>query len=270
MQVQLERNGNDVVLLLTATVRAGDVIFCDRRDSELRLADYLYAFKFWIGEPLLSRIVLVENSGYDLSAFQEIVDRRARKDLEVELLSFVQKPFARTLGKSYGEAKIVEHAFEHSRLLADAGLVIKCTGRYFATNFFRVWPSFSHETHPYAMVNFYQYPTVCDSRLFAAQPTFYTAYFATAAQSIDDSQGYYFERALADATHAARADGHSVQRLPGGGLLIDGVQASTNTAYAYPYWKRIAYRIVALVRNKLPLRVRVGAPIHLPGQGSKT
>jgi len=265
-----QSNRSGVVLLLTATIQVGDVIFCDRRDTEVRLHDYLQAFRFWIGEPLICRIVFVENSGYDLQAFRELVATVRRDDLEVEFLSFVQAPFPRTLGKSYGEAKIVEFALQHSTAIARSETVIKCTGRYYATNFFRVWPDVEATGDSYVVVNFYRFPSECDSRIFAASKHFLSDYFSAAAGRIDDSRRYYFEMALADAATAASTDGRVVRAFPGGGFLIDGVQASTNSMYRYPYWKRLTYRVIALIRNGLPLRFRLGAPDHRPGQGSKT
>jgi len=135
-------------LLLTATVQPADVIFCDRADVALRLADYLHAFRFWLGEPLIERIVLVENSGFDLDPFRAMANRPAFKHKQVEVLGFTQAPFDRNLGKSYGEALIIQHALSHSRLLTDDGCVIKGTGRYVPTNFYKVWPNVASDSPP--------------------------------------------------------------------------------------------------------------------------
>jgi hypothetical protein len=44
------------------------------------------------------------------------------------------------------------------------------------------------------------------------------------------------------------------------GLLVDGVQASTDTVYGYPRWKRLLYRAIASCRNGVSFHVRLGAP----------
>ena len=101
-------------LLLTATVRPADVIYCDRAGVHIRLADYMHAFRFWLGEPLIQRIVFVENSGFDLGPFRAMANRPAFGHKQVEVLGFTQAPFDRNLGKSYGEALIIQHALSHS------------------------------------------------------------------------------------------------------------------------------------------------------------
>lgn len=246
-------------LLLTATVQPQDVIFCDRRDVETRLRDYLFAFRFWLGERHVQRIVLVENSGYDLSPFRRLAQRHAPRK-QVELLGFTQPPFDAQLGKSYGEARIIQHALEHSRLLSPGDFVIKGTGRYVATNFYKVWPHIVAAPLPFVMANFYRHPAECDSRYFGARVEFLRDYFWSAAQRIHDGEGRYFEHALADAVNAAIADGREWRPFPAGGLLVDGVQASTNTAYQYPRARRLMYRAIAAWRNGVPFSTRLGAP----------
>ena len=257
-------------LLLTATVQPADVIYCDRADVALRLADYLHAFRFWLGEPLVRRIVFVENSGFDLRPFREMAGRPAFKDKEVEILGFRQAPFDRNLGKSYGEALIIQHALSHSRLLGDDGYVIKGTGRYVPTNFYKVWPNVACEPAAYVVANFYAYPNEADSRFFACYKEFLSRYLVPVTPDINDGGGFYFEHALAKAIGNAVRDGHIWSAWPGGGLFVDGVQGSTNTSYPYPRWKRYLYRAIATVRNGAPFRWRLGAPVARPGQGSRT
>ena len=255
-------------LLLTATVQPADVIYCDRNAMQQRLDDYLHAFRFWLGEPLVSRIVWVENSGFDLKPFRDMVARLGMQGKKVELLGFTQAPFDRNLGKSYGEALIIQHALNHSALLAEETLILKGTGRYVPINFFKVWPQVRASDRFDVMANFYSHPDVCDSRFFACSRAFLQKYLMPVTPRIHDGNGFYFEHALAAAVGAAREGGQIWRSIPGGGFFVDGVQASTNTTYAYPRWKRLAYRGVARVRNGLPFRWRLGAPVRQVDQGS--
>jgi hypothetical protein len=264
-QVGQERSG--ATLLLTATIRPGDVIFCDRRNVETRLSDYLFAFRFWLGESCVRRIVFVENSGFDLDPFRRLVGLPRGKAKQVELISFQQPPFDPNLGKSYGEARIIQYALENSEILRGESFVIKGTGRYYPTNFYKVWPSISSAGFPFVLANFYQFPVVADARYFGAHVDFLRDYFLPATREIDDSNGRYFEHSLAIAINSAVADGRVWRPFPGGGLLVDGVQASTNTVYGYPRWKRLVYRAIATLRNGVPFRVALGAPERRPDQG---
>jgi len=257
-------------VLLTATIRPGDVIYCDRADVTLRLADYLHAFRFWLGEPLVQRVVFVENSGFDLRPFREIAASSAFAAKQVELLGFTQAPFDRNLGKSFGEALIVQHALANSRLLGDESFIIKGTGRYVPTNFFKVWPQVKTAPARFVVANFNSFPVECDSRFFACQREFLTRYLVPLAPEIHDAAGFYLEHALAKAVVNALREGYVWSSWPAAGLLIDGVQGSTNTVFPHVLWRRYLYRIIARFRNGAPFNWRLGAPVARPGQGSRT
>jgi hypothetical protein len=248
------------VLLLTATVQPADVIFCERRDVSMRLDDYRHAFRFWLGEAAVRRIVLVENSGFDLEPFAALANRYGGGK-EVELIGFKEPPFDPGLGKSWGEARIIRHAFDHSRLLrAGDAFVLKGTGRYCPTNFFRIWPRVMAGGLPFALANFYPGHASADSRFFGGHAEFFRDYFLPACATVNDAAGRYIEHALADALSACIAQGRDWRPFPGGGLLVDGVQASRNLAFRYPRWRRLAYRAAATWRNGVPFRWKLSAP----------
>ena len=257
-------------LLLTATVRPADVIFCDRADVDLRLADYLHAFRFWLGEPLVRRIVLVENSGFDLQPFRTMAAQRKFADKQVEILGFTQEPFDRNLGKSFGEALIIRHALSNSRLLREDGYVIKGTGRYVPTNFYKVLPRVASDPPDFVVSNFHGYPHLGDSRFFLCAKEFLLEYLLPEVPQINDGKGVFFEHALANAIANARRDGRKWSEWPGGGLLVDGVQGSTNTLYLYPAWKRYLYRAVATLRTGASFKWRLGAPVAPAAQERET
>lgn len=251
----------DAVVILTATIQPADVIYCDRNLVSQRLGDYLHAFRFWLGERLIRKLIFVENSGFDLEVFKKEVSRNHRAlNKEVELLSFKQAYFDRNLSKSYGEMPIMKYTLEYSMIAPQCAHVIKATGRYMPTNFYKVWRQIGTLKEIDVMANFYQLPRVADSRFFLARPSFLYDYLFPSLEKVNDSEGYYFEHALADAIQNAITSGRRWRPWPGGGFLVDGVQGSTNTVYAYPHWKRYAYRAIATLRNGVPFQWRLGAP----------
>lgn len=259
-----------LTILLTSTIQPSDVIFCDRNNINQRFKDYFRSFQFWIGEPSINKIVFVDNSGYGLQEFIKFSCKNRFKNKQVEILSFKQDSFDRNLGKSYGETLIIKYAIENSKIISSSDLILKGTGRYIPTNFYKVHKQLNKLSNTDVVANFYQDNLVCDSRYFLFKKDFFTKFFLPLLNKINDRDGYYFEHCLAEAVNNAKSSGLSWQPIPGGGFLVDGVQGSTNTVYPYPLHKRYLYRLIAMFRNKLPFQFSIGAPNRMNHQGSKT
>jgi len=125
----------DVVLLTATVVVPDDARNLARRDTALRLQDYLHAFDFYLG--LLAKgsfgaLVLCENSGFDLAPFAAKARQAGLQD-RVELISHFGLDHPARYGRGYGEFKLVDHAMQHSALIATQGAHLrlwKVTGRY--------------------------------------------------------------------------------------------------------------------------------------------
>lgn len=130
-------------LLLTATVTPPDgVPFLTRTDASVRLADYCDALRFYLslGDDVIDRIVLADNSASDLSALEEVVAASA-SNKDVELLSFSGREFPVEQGRSVGETYLIEAAIARSRILSQLGendLFWKVTGRLRVRNLERL------------------------------------------------------------------------------------------------------------------------------------
>ena len=128
------------ILLLTATVRPPEgAIGLARTDVDLRKQDYLEAMRFYLGEierGTFQKIVLVDNSNTPLDFLQELVDARGAGD-RVELIRYDGLDYPPEAGRTYGEFKLVDEAYQLSRVLQAAGdedVVWKITGRYTVHN----------------------------------------------------------------------------------------------------------------------------------------
>lgn len=130
---------HDVVLLTATVVVPHDVRNLSRRDTALRLEDYLQAFDFYLAllaQGSFGALVLCENSGFDLEPFAERA-RRAGLHERVELLAHYGLDYPAQHGRGYGEFKLVDHAMGRSALMAAHGpelRVWKVTGRYRVRN----------------------------------------------------------------------------------------------------------------------------------------
>ena len=92
-------SSRSAVLLLTATIDPGNTIMVARRDPLLRLEDYRLALESWLSAEAAAKIVVCENSGYDLAPLRRIVPTRAGR--EVEFISFSGNQHGATRGKGY-------------------------------------------------------------------------------------------------------------------------------------------------------------------------
>lgn len=108
-------------------------------DPTERLNDYKTAFAFYadlLEKGVLDHIVYVDNSGYDLSELSTTFTHS-----NIEWIGFYGLDYPSTYHRGYGEFKLIDHAFTHSRVLtelAEDSKVWKVTGRYIIQNLARM------------------------------------------------------------------------------------------------------------------------------------
>lgn len=241
-------------LLLTATITVKeDVVFTARKDTNARLNDYKRALNLWLAHPATKSLVLVENSGSDLSELREIANQTPQKN--VEFLSFTSPEFDGSLGKGYGEMICLEYAIEHSQLLARSPRFVKVTGRYFlanATDFLHLVES---RRDAQVICDMLLNLTWADSRVFAATPGFLRNYFFPLKEQVNDSQGSNFEHVLARAVHACMAD-RGIWAEPPFPLEVLGVSGSQDRGWQMSLKEKFELR----VRHKLFARFLATGP----------
>jgi hypothetical protein len=217
-------------LLLTATIRVReDIRMTVRSDINTRLSDYKEAFEKWARDPAVASIVFVENSGIDLSPFQEIA--RRFPDKNVEFLSFECPPFDGLRGgKSYGEIMCFEHCLAHSSLLNASATFLKVTGRFYVANVGPLMDFVSQKESPNAVCNFYRNLTWADSRVFGGSLDLLRRYLCPMKHLIDENNDMGMEQLLARAIHQLMGDGGTWSPTPEA-LQIEGVSGTLGTTW---------------------------------------
>jgi hypothetical protein len=228
-------------LLLTATIKVNeDVVFTARKDTSARLKDYKQALTLWLAHPDTKSVVLVENSGSDLSELREIATQAPGK--KVEFLSFTSPQFDGSLGKGYGEMICLEHALENSQLLAQSPRLVKVTGRYFLANAARFLQFAERRRDAEIICDLLLNLAWADSRIFAATPDFLRNYLFPLRDQVNDSQGSNFEHVLARAVHACMAN-RGVWAQPPFPLEIQGVSGSQDRGWQMSLKEKFELRI---------------------------
>jgi hypothetical protein len=228
-----------IVVLLTASIDVKGMTQVAVTDSGERLREYAGAARFWARAPGIHGLVFCENSGHDLGEIRRAFEGAATP---TELLQFDGQGFDRSLGKGYGELLIMSHALEHSRLLGDADLIVKVTGRYrlgqfpgFLAGLVASWPV-------QVTADLQRTLTWADSRVFGFTPAFFKRYLAPHQAHLDDSAGMNFEHALARAIHAALAAGERWAPLPAAPEIL-GRSGTDGKSYRLPWFKALRRRI---------------------------
>jgi hypothetical protein len=139
---------------------------------------------------------------------------------------------------------IIAHALAHSRILGAEGaqgMVVKMTGRYFVPNL----------TPLIRMMKTDHYSIICDlrnnlieadSRVFAADQSFFRDELLPLQPLANDNAGCYFEHLLARATHRALGQGKVWGLMP---MVprVDGIGGSTDCAHHVTFSKRLRHQL---------------------------
>ncbi|MDD5707193.1 MAG: hypothetical protein PHR35_14815 [Kiritimatiellae bacterium] len=224
---------NRLALLLSATINPRGMRWLKRQDPAKRESDYASALSFWRRQRL--PVVYCENSGTRSQA----IEAQAREDGRTEILVFDDPLHDPQRGKGYGEMHIFAHALAHSRLLADADLIIKVTGRYRIPNFCAFVEPFRRADAD-ILINLERFLTWADTRFLAFRPSFFRDYVAPQADAVDDATGNGFEPVWARAVHRCLAAGGSWRPLPEF-PVIAGVYGTEDRPYLYP-WRWVLFR----------------------------
>jgi hypothetical protein len=199
----MHQSQESFVLLLTATIDPGATLMVARKDPNVRLRDYQQALTAWLSSGATRKIVFYENSGFDISSLREISHRFPEH--EVEFHSFLGNESGASKGKGYSELMGIARVMEQSQLIGNCRLMVKCTGRLTVRNAAKL----------FRLIEDVEFDVMCtlgrnlafaDSRLFVAQPSFVSQYLIPQHTIIDDSNGVFFEHALACAMARALAD----------------------------------------------------------------
>ena len=210
------------VILLTACVNPGGMPFTVLNDTSERLRQYREALDFYLRETT-QPIVFCENTLCDFC--EDYKEHIASGRLEY--ITFDGNNFDKSKGKGYGEALIMEEAFRISKLLGQCDFVVKITGRLIVRNISQLVKD-NRRMITDTIQTFYPHDKMIDSRLVILPKSFCHKDFLAKKNSINDTQGYFFEHLLYD-TIISRKKYVFVPFLhvP----LIDGMSGSTGNLY---------------------------------------
>ena len=245
------------LLVMTATIVPAANAGVKRADPLLRLEDYKHALRYWLNyeHPAADRILLLENSGADLSQLRAIATDENQRRKPVEILSVPGNRIPEGTNYGYTEMQMLDDGLAMSQLRRETTHMVKATGRLTFTNvqgLIRRLPA--------------EYRIAVDSRsrnskerfsptqLFLAETEFYNTYLRNLYQRMtaDDQRNHYIENLIYDTLIQLPADVRDkvVMRWP---VNCDpvGIEGTTGRSY-----RRASKRIASALRGT----ARVVAP----------
>lgn len=217
----------EVILLLTGTVDPKQVIKTVLIDPIIREHQYIEALNYYL-KVTNYKIVFVENSNWSLAGkFQEVDSDR------IEFLTYDGNKNS-FKGKGIGEMEILEYFVANSVSLKSNSIVVKLTGRYKVMNiakYINYYLELNNRIERASiMVDLKSKMKYSDSRFFVSDYRFLNEYLLTNKDLINDSEGYYFEHALAKACFDFMKDDNFVFKFPFS-PIYNGVYATENKIY---------------------------------------
>jgi len=194
------------IILLTATFDPNGMVKTDLSDIHQRIKAYKDALYFY--NQFNTPIVFAENSCTDGKLMAELREIFPTVDFHF----FNGNDFDKTLGKGYGESKIIEYAIKHSKYINDNTVLIKITGRIITTNIENIIKYYTNHDKVDIAVNTSSkgFP---NSRLFIFKSFFFKKYFLPYQPLLNDSKNIYFEHALQKALIEGKVNGKNVQYI---------------------------------------------------------
>ena len=228
---------NNYCLILGCTINPNRVKNLERKSPLIRLEDYKKSLRKWINNQQPSKIIIIENSGYDLYELKKIAENINSKK-KIEFLSIDSNNyFSPELGKGYGESLILKEVAKNSILLKESESFIHVSGRYFIKNFKSFHNEFINSDSD-IFLNISDNLKYCAANIYAGKKDFLLKYLIPETEKINDSKNYFFENCVATAALKAIVENYKFE-IPKTYPIIEGTIGTNNKKYKYNIFQKI-------------------------------
>ena len=201
----------DFALILTCTVQPSNMPNLVRNDVNLRFQDYKKSFDFWVSNSNIKKIILIENSGYDLKYFLEI-KKNSKKEIEI-ISNKLNETYDKNLGKGYGQYLCLKEIFDKSLIAKKTDYFIDVTGRHCVKNFDKIILDIVNQTSD-IYINLTDSLKFADTNIYGGTKKFFMNYLIPEISKTNDSRNKIFERCAANGVLKAISDGMKLSNVP--------------------------------------------------------
>ena len=236
----------DFSLILTCTINPGDMPNLVRSDIEKRLEDYKKSFNFWSNNNYIKKLIIIENSNYDLTYFRNISKNISNKEIEI-ISSNSNNSFNKDLGKGFGQHLCLKEIFETSIIAKKTDYFIDVTGRHCVKNFNEI---INHifKCNADIYINITDNLKFADCNIYAGNKNFYVNYLIPETKKTNDKMNNIFENCVANAVLKGVSDGMSLSNTP---IYadIDGYIGTNGKKYKQNFIKKFKLLIFRILKN---------------------
>ena len=223
-----------MIIIITGTISPNDNIKdLNLRNVEERLEQYKNALEKTIDLLPGGKIVFCDNSGYDTTALNYLIELADKNNVQLELLSFKGDTQNVVIhGKGYGEGEIVKYVLENSKLAANENYMVKITGRLVVDNIAEIVGRLKNDRVYFNIPNIHR-RDIYDTRLYAMPISMFKQYFYEKYKEVDDGKGYILECVYRDIILSNQLPSRNFPLYP----RIVGQSGSGGIKYEYTEWK---------------------------------
>ena len=233
-------------IILTACINPINMPFLQRTLSDDRLNDYKIAFRKWCNNSLVKKIIFIENSGYDITFFQDEAKKFPKKEIEV-ISNNSNNTFEKHLGKGYGEFLCLREVFANSKIVKNTEYFLKITGRYYLKNFTKIYYDLKSNKSD-IQINLKNNLTYADSNIFSGSKNFFVNYVIPYASKTNDTNGIFIEHCIAKAALSGINDNLNFKHFkvyPD----IEGIIGTNNKVIKNNLFKKIKLFLFGKIKN---------------------
>lgn len=239
---------NNVLLFLTGTINTYNKGFSVLNDPQKRRADYIDTIRYYLANYEYP-ILFIENSNENISSQFEFEIENKR----LEVLCFDGNTYDEKIGKGLGEMLCIEYGIHNSLFIRQDPFVFKITGRYKILNlknFINFYKTHSDTELIADLTNNFKFSQSC---IFGFKPFFAKKFLFNYTSILDDTNGIYFEHALAKAVLSAISENinfYIFRYYP----KIKAISGTTGKAYNISFFYFSLRRLKYFIRYYIMIR----------------
>ncbi len=228
-------------ILLTGTINP-KVFFQEKTsvyliDEAVRLKQYEERINQYILKTDFDDIIFIENSGYpfDFESYQKIAKKKSKRFEFISMKPNMDK--VRELGKSYGEAELIDYAMKNSQLIKEHDIVYKITGRIFIRNWRKILRTKYNGKNEFISINKADW---CKTDFFKVYKNDYLQCIYGIGQKCNEKEGIDLEKAYYHQLKKSKIEVTSFKVYP----RLEGIFGTTGQRYDKPIWKIIIFNLL--------------------------